>query len=449
MIRDVMRFDFPIDKIEFKFELVGTSSINISVNDQPIEGYVIGKDLLGTTNNISIHYTKEDPADSSSYATFKELLINGGNFTDQIKDINYIVDKNKHKDGPDVIQNNLYFGYIGNLDIPIEQTDDQLKKAAWTIADKEFKPIKWPGIDGISRTKDFETVHKDAKYMFTGCQSMFTQKIIDVIDSMTLKELQIPLAIPTDRNTVEQWIGDSKRLNIKGLEKFDNFVPANGVTDCLRNFMNNDNVFMPKKMYYLNGELLREKHNEIKDVFADNITQNANVIFEYPSPWYSNEELDTKIAEAKELGCYIALDLTWLPIANGKIDLDLDGIDEVYVSMNKAWPIHDIRPAFRWSRQKSKDDLNLQMEYGAYTKVNVQVFMTLLKQFPIDYVYDKYKQDAELMCEKFNLEKTSVLWFTKRKDYSHDPDCLISDHYFLDDFVCIVHLLQYKDKYFW
>ena len=48
----------------------------------------------------------------------------------------------------------------------------------------------------------------------------------------------------------------------------------------------------------------------------------------------------------------IALDLTWLPISNEKIHLDLDGIDQIFFSMNKTWPIDDLRPAYRWSRNK-------------------------------------------------------------------------------------------------
>lgn len=444
-----MNFDFPIEKVEFEFNTVGDCKIDVTINGRIVPGNIIYGHLLEAHNILKIVFSKKDPADTESFATFKKLKVNGGDFLSAVKTLEYSVDNTKHKDTPDKIESNLYFGYIGSMEIVLEQTNDDLKKAAWTIADQDFQTVKWPLRGGMHRTKNFDTVCRDAKFMFTGCTSPFTQEISDTIDAIKIKDLRAPMLLPNDRSTIEEWIGNSKRLNVTGLKYFDNFVPANGVTDCLRNFIMQENIFMPKKTYYLNREMLGEKHSKIKDVFTETLTKDSRIMFEYPSPWYTNQELDSKIAEAKALGCYIALDLTWLPIANGHVNLDLTGISEVYVSMNKAWPIQDIRPAFRWSRHKDKDDLDLQMEYGLYTKINLQIFLKLLRKFPIDYVYNKYQKDAKEICKQFNLDETSVLWFTKRNDVSHNPDSLISEHYFLDDFVCIVHLLQHKGKYFW
>ena len=442
-----MHFDFPIENIKFNFECKGTGQINVECNNNAVDNFTISKDHIKESNLIRISFSKKDPADSNSFAILKTVEINGHDFTEKFKTIPYRVDKIYHD--AEIDNNNLYFGYIGEMHFTITHKNDLLTKAAWIIADKEFESVKWPLRGDVYRTKNFDTVYRDAKYMFTGCHPPLTKELVDEIDHMSLKDLKVPLDMPNDRNTIEKWICNSKKIKIKGMEQFDSFVPANGITDCLRNFVSKDNVFMPKKMYFFNGEMLDGMDKTIKDVFTNTITNNANVIFEYPSPWYSTKELNDKIAEAKSLNCYIALDLTWLPIANDNVDLNLDGINEVFFSMNKAWPTQDIRPAFRWSRVKSKDDLDLQMEYCSYTKVNVQVFMKLLKKFNIDYIYDLYKKDADSICTQFNLEKTSVLWFTKHENYQHDPACHISNHYYLDDFVCIRELLAHKNKHFW
>ena len=173
------------------------------------------------------------------------------------------------------------------------------------------------------------------------------------------------------------------------------------------------------------------------------------MLFEYPSPWYTIEELNEKIAECKEKQANIALDLTWLPIVNEKIEIDLNGINEIYFSMNKTWPIHDVRPAFRWSRHRINDKQTFESEWGNYSKLPPNMFLHLIDKFSFDYVYNTYSEDAESICKTFGLEKTSVLWFMKHKSVKHDTNGYISKHYYLDEFVCIRKLLEHKDKYFW
>jgi hypothetical protein len=77
------------------------------------------------------------------------------------------------------------------------------------------------------------------------------------------------------------------------------------------------------------------------------------------------------------------------------------------------------------------------------------LFLTLLDKFELDFSYNKYKQSAVQICKTFDLTPTSILWFTKHDSYRTDLKTYVSDYYFLDDFVCIRKLLDYKDKYFW
>ena len=447
-----MDFEFPREKLEINFICNGDSTVEITFNGKLLDRQLpVVLTNFKDSNTLTIKFSKNNPADTKSCAVLDYFKINGGDFNEWFKDLQYKVDKSNHPDAVDNIKNDGYFGYIGELSIEFEQCKDLLKQAAWIIADKEFEYVKWPLGGEIYRTKDFNTVQGDAQYMFTGCHPPPTKEILDVIDNMDIKSVRFPLDVGKDRLAIESWMSDSKRIQINGLDKFNRFVVANGVTACLNSYINMDHetIYMPKKMFYFNGKLLEHKKKKIKDIFEDKLLPNSDVIFEYPSPWYTTESINEKIAQAHELGCRITLDLTWLPVMDETIDVDLNNIDEVYFSMNKAWPINDLRPAFRWSNHKHNDHLDFQMDYCSYPKVNVQVFMKLLEKVNIDYTYDKYKADAESIRKTFNLEKTNILWFTKHKDHKHDPQCHISDHYFLDDFVCVRKLLQHKNKYFW
>ena len=173
------------------------------------------------------------------------------------------------------------------------------------------------------------------------------------------------------------------------------------------------------------------------------------MLLEYPSPWYTNQELDDVIKQAKDKKAKIALDLTWLPVATDEIKLDLNGIDQIFFSMNKAWPIHDLRPAFRWSRERINDRQTFDYEIGMYPKTSVNMFMKLIDKFSFGHIYEAVKDARAEIMQTFNLESTPVLWFTKHESAIHDEKGHISKHYFLDEFVCIQKLLDFKGKYWW
>ena len=42
-----------------------------------------------------------------------------------------------------------------------------------------------------------------------------------------------------------------------------------------------------------------------------------------------------------------------------------------------------------------------------------------------------------------------LLWFAQHDSAVHDTKGHISKHYYLDEFVCVEQLLNYKGKYFW
>ena len=134
-------------------------------------------------------------------------------------------------------------------------------------------------------------------------------------------------------------------------------------------------------MYHIHGEIFYDTDLIRLDPFQKPIPLYADVLLEYPSPWYTNQELDDVIKQAKDKKAKIALDLTWLPVATDEIKLDLNGIDQIFFSMNKAWPIHDLRPAFRWSRERINDRQTFDYEIGMYPKTSVNMFMKLIDKF--------------------------------------------------------------------
>ena len=444
-----MKFDFPIESIEYEFQLQGDCKIDITINERAVTGNVIHGHLLKGHNILKINFTKADPTDTDSYANLKKFKVNDGDFLDQVKSIHYRVDQTKHNDANDKIENNLYFGYIGSMEIILEQTNDPLRKAAWTIADKEFEYTKWPIKGNKHRNKHFETIFRDAKFMYTGSMPPKAKEITNVVNETKLADLRGLL--PKDiESKLWDWISKSQSVKMNG-EPFKHLTFSNGVSDSLESFVRNSNqiLMIPEKMYHIHGEIFDYPNLVKLDPFERPIPLYADVLLEYPSPWYTNNELDNVIKLAKEKKAKIALDLTWLPIATDEIQLDLNGIDQIFFSMNKAWPIHDLRPAFRWSRERINDRQTFDYEIGMYPKTSANMFVKLIDKFSFDHIYETVKGARLEIMKTFKLEPTSVLWFTKHESAKHDEEGHISKHYFLDEFVCIQKLLDFKGKYWW
>ena len=444
-----MKFDFPIDTIELDFDLEGQSSIQLKINERPVSGNIIPGHLLKRHNIITIDFTKVDPKDTSAFARLKTFKVNDGNFLDKLKTLDYNVNKTKHPDAVSKIQNNLYFGYIGKMDVVIEQNTNLLQRAAWVLANETFENVKWPTRKENFRTKDFPTIHDDYRFMFTGCQPPKMQEVKDIIDNLQLGSLIAPLHKQHSKSRLEDWINQSERVNIRNLGKLDHFTVSNGTTDSLFSFlMRHREIHMPEKMYHYDKQILEDKDCKVIDLQLGNIKHGSVVLLELPSPWYTDEHLGAIIREAKEKECYIAIDLSWLPACMNNIEMDALDVDEIFFSMNKCWPITSLRPALRWSKNRINDSQTFDTEVSIYPKIPINVLYILIDKFSFDYAFNEYIKDHQTICNKFNLTPTSVLWFTTHEDVKHNSKTS-EPFFYLDDFVCVVKLLQYKDKFFW
>ena len=446
-----MTFDFPVEKIEFKIQTSGPCKVVCKFNDEVYDNNVpieITGDKIQTHNLIQIDFAK-DPIDDS-FAVIEYFRINDGDFFDWIKAKDYIIDRNAHPDvDNDINANNGYFGYQGSLSVWIDDCQDKLKVAAWTIAKNEFELVKWPMRAETFRTKDFDNIYRDAKFMFLGVHNLPMDTIKNVYQNQTVKEFIHPINLAESREMLEQWINNSNRISVDNFQLLPYFTLSTGVHDSLQSFINRaENLFVCKKNFEGNGKILEGSNVKVYDLFTDELIPNSSVILEIPSPWYETKQLLSFIKKAKDLQCKIAVDATWLPMSNETINLSLLDVDELYFSMNKTWPIDNFRPAFRWSKQYIHDVQTFNTDGCAYIKIPFAIFFKLVEQFNIDYIYDYYKKDAEELCSLFSLNKTNILWFTTRKDKT-TTDRYVSEYYHLDEFVSLVRLLEFKGKYFW
>jgi len=442
-----MDLEFPIEKINFKITCEGTGQVQFFVNGNLLDSTELDGRYLKEENIFKIKFFKKDATDQNSFAKIIDFLINGQSYADSIKSIIYYPDKRYHTAVP--LSNNLYFGYIGEMSFKITQKNDLLTRSAWTLANNEFDYVKWPFKGQVYREKTFENIVRDTKFMFTGSLAPEDSDIKTLVDSLRVSDLRQPLR-DIDIINLKKWINNGDRVKLNNFQKLPFFSCVNGNNEAISSFLNRaKKLYVASKKYFFVGELLEGEDKNIKDPYVDEIENNSDVLLELPSPWYAVEETKKIIREAKDKNCRIALDLIWLPLITHEIDIDLDQVTEIYFSMNKTWPIYDIRPAFRWSKDRINDLQTLQYEHCTYHKLQPNIFFEIMKRFSFDYVYDKNKDAVEHLCKKFSLDKTNVLIFTSGKEDRHDHEGHTSKHNHLDEFVCLKKLIDYRGKYFW
>ena len=87
-----MKFDFHIQKVEFKFKTFGTGKVELLINGEQAKNINLSK-----KNIIRINFTKDDPSDVSSYALIDGIIVNGFDIKENFKALDYVIDANKHK----------------------------------------------------------------------------------------------------------------------------------------------------------------------------------------------------------------------------------------------------------------------------------------------------------------------------------------------------------------
>lgn len=442
-----MKFEFPIEKIVLEIQCEGTGIVKVFVNEKLMSGPFIDKQYLEKENTFKIKFAKADPKDEYSFAKITKFQVNGQSFIDDIKTVTYTPDKRYHSVDP--IANNLYFGYIGEMTFTVIQKNDPLTIAGWTLANNEFDYVKWPFKGDVYRDKSFANIVRDTKFMFTGSLAPEIEEMHVFLNALNLRDLRAPLKKNTS-SKIQSWMNQSNRVKLSNFDTLPYFSPINGNNDGINSFLNRSNgIYTASKKYFFVGELLGSTNKIIGDPYVNEIKPNSDVLLEFPSPWYNVEETKAVINKAKAKNCRIALDLIWLPIINHHVELDLSMVDEIFFSMNKTWPFYDIRPGFRWSKNRIHDLPTLQWEHCTYQKIQPNIFLQMIDNFSYDYVFDKYQKVVNDICIKFSLSKTSVLWFTLDGTNRHDDNGYTSKHNHLDEFVCVKKLIDYQGKYFW
>ena len=269
----------------------------------------------------------------------------------------------------------------------------------------------------------------------------------DYVNSLKIEDLRQDINISALGKDVLKWINKSKRLHLQNVTQ-NNITLLGGIDYCIESLCQRSNKvgYLSDSYYGVKDYCIANNidHYSIKE----GITENSTVIIEFPTPNHNESDVLKFITDCKQKNCYIALDMTFLPVYIGKhLDLDLIGIDEIWFSMNKTWPINDIRPCLRYSNKQVPDMHTVSQDKNAHNKISANVLYSCINKFNFDYTYDAHINTVESICEQFAIAKTNNLWLAQRHNtvWTHMP----SKYWNYDNFIGLHGLIENKSKYFW
>ena len=243
--------------------------------------------------------------------------------------------------------------------------------------------------------------------------------INDFINQLNFSDLRQPINPQTLGSDVWRWMNKSKRINLSGFGH-TNITFATGVDNFIDSLiLRSDNVGCLSNTYYFEHDIC-DYYNKNYYTLDEEIKYGTTVIIELPTPLHNVDNIKDIINKCVERQCYVALDITFLPVCTHDIELDVTRIDEIWFSMNKTWPISDVRPALRFSKKEIKDLHYRSQAKNYHSKISANTLASCMEEFSYDYIIDKYKPIADNILNEYDLEPTNNLWLGKKDNITWD-----------------------------
>ena len=219
--------------------------------------------------------------------------------------------------------------------------------------------------------------------------------------------------------TFKEWMFSTH--NVQGHEQYNQICYTHGTTETFSQFYiryrNAKRLRIKKGDYFYHSMMQKLWYG---DRFAwldeDEIREGDVVAVSVPFSQTGDvpANLENILNECDKKSVPVLLDMAYLNIAKG-LDLNLNHtcIEYITSSLSKVFPLELSRVGIRLQKKKFEDQLYVINEDG-YNYVNLQncyVATKLMKQFPADYIYDKYLPKQKQYCEELDIVPSKCVIF--------------------------------------
>jgi len=209
--------------------------------------------------------------------------------------------------------------------------------------------------------------------------------------------------------------------NLNGLNLYKYVCFTQGTTESFSHFYiryRNKNRLRLARGEYFYHQMIKGIYYSMRfDWLEDDELRSGDVLvisapFSDTCDLYPN--LEKILCECDEKEIPVLLDLAYINIAKDiEIDLSHPCVEYVVSSLSKVFPVENYRIGIRLQKKMFEDPLYVINEphYNYINMCSVYLGLGMMEYFEPDYIYDKYVNEQQIYCQKYDLEPARCVYF--------------------------------------
>ena len=227
-------------------------------------------------------------------------------------------------------------------------------------------------------------------------------------------------------STYREWMASTH--NLIGIEKFSAACFTQGTTESFAQFYirykTHKRLRLKKGEYFYHQMMQRMWYNHADGHYLgsfcwldeDEIRPGDLLLISVP---FSDTgavppDLEDILNSCDEHKVPVMIDLAYINLAiDQEINLEHPCIEYVVSSLSKVFPVENHRIGIRLQRKMFEDQIYVINEKG-YNYINLlSAFLgtSLMKKYPADFIYKKYKEPQTILCDHHDLEPSPCVYF--------------------------------------
>lgn len=210
----------------------------------------------------------------------------------------------------------------------------------------------------------------------------------------------------------EEWIFSSKLNKLTGITSFKRKDIIIGCTQFI------DTIYMKGKVQVIENDYrYHERLNSAVFSSVGELKKDIPLIISLPFPQVGSVhwQMDELLNEAVDKNISVHIDGAWITCCKDiRFDFDHPSIKSVGISLSKGLGLGWNRIGLRWTKETSQDAVTIMNDFNMNNRALVMIGSHFLKKFPPDYLWSRYKNFYDKVCNDFKLEKTNSIHLALR-----------------------------------
>jgi hypothetical protein len=312
----------------------------------------------------------------------------------------------------------------------IETNLSDIQLLAWTLAKATAADqLNVPGEYTWAFTEQnrFSDVRRRSLSIFSSGNSIKDPDVIEFVQNLNISKFLIdPWIVEKFEDDFRPWVaaGTNYKLNNFDLFKYIGFSAG-----TQESFLNYYLMNTSKRMRVFRGDYWW--HMDIWEktgvswayIEDDDIRVGDACICSYPFALTGDKHthFDWLVDECNKKNVDLLVDFIYLPNSINCVNIDLSApcIREITFSFSKTFPVQAAKIAVRMLKEKPNDPMQMSNDENICNRLSAGLAYSIINQFPIDYMVNKYKDKQTHWCTKLGLKQTKVVHFGLGDDYTN------------------------------